>query len=47
MATKPKQGRPAKPKEIVKAIQDGQMHIDDVPEVCRGAVIELVSYSSS
>ena len=33
--------------EIVKAIQDGQMHIDDVPEVCRGAVIELLSYSSS
>ena len=28
--------------EIVKAIQDGQMHIDDVPEVYQTAVGELI-----
>ena len=32
--------------ELVKAIQDGQMHIDDIPEVFRDAVIELTTYST-
>ena len=28
--------------EIVKAIQDGQMQIDDVPEIFKTAVAELI-----
>ena len=33
--------------ELVKAIQDGQMLIDDVPEVFRDAVLESTTSSSS
>ena len=33
--------------ELAKAIQDGQMHISDIPEAFRDAVLELLSYSSS
>ena len=28
--------------ELVKAIQDGQMHIDDVPDTYKAAVAELI-----
>ncbi len=28
--------------ELAKAIQDGQMHIDDVPEIFKTAVAELI-----
>ena len=33
--------------ELVKAIQDGQMLITDVPEVFRDEVLELTTYSGS